>query len=390
MYDPLSYLSWHVFIAIGWEALASQTSVKTGRASCTKHVGFLTLCCPRANADDEPEDDILTIRCPDDEASQVKIFKISRQTLARSPIFNKFFESAYYLPDTEMLMSFINEPAGVFDIVQRYLEQGPELFDTAILSVYVHTRYTTLKRTIVLVRLCKMAQNMGLWCLHDMALEALLEGSRFITATMLPTIAGLIFARKANYDHQLKEWCLLHAGQNFSTLKHSVEWAKCLDVCENELRTEWERTVKQNEEILKTLEDDAGDGVLEGMIHGMSPLDQRKAISAIVNSQSERNPLQEVLTEVPKRKSVDSDMEEWEDITAIDSPALGEEDGTVKDAKARSILGSAGSSPSVQRSPRAETAKARLVMGIDAGFGKGSWEVRKTQGRKSRILSILH
>ncbi|KAL9127945.1 MAG: hypothetical protein Q9217_003281 [Psora testacea] len=343
------------------------------------------------NPDNESDDDTITIRCPDGEESQARIFKVNRRTLSRSPTFAKFFESAYYLPHSEMLVSFMNDPAAVFDIVKRYLEQGPELFDLAILSIHVHRRYMTLERTVVLVRLCRMSHNMGLWYLHDMAFEILVDANHLLTASMLPTIASLIFASKANYDRHLKEWCLLHAGHHFAALKDSAEWAHCLAVSEEELRTEWKTMVKQNEEILNTLEEVADDGVLEGIIHRMSLQEQRLAISVIEGNQPRIKSFGEgLMTEAPRNLELESDLDEWEDVTAIGSPATGEENRTSTNTKTRAMLSTNGRTPSLLRSSNAETAKARLVMGIDDGYVRKSTEVRRAKGRRSRILSILH
>ena len=364
------------------------TALENGKASYTYHIDFLTYYSPRTNPDNESEDDTLTIRCPDGEQSQARIFKVTRQSLARSPTFAKFFDSPYFLPYSEMLVSFMNDPAAVFDIVKRYLEQGPELFDLTVLSVHIHRRYKTLERTVVLLRLCRMAHNMGLWYLHDMAFEILIDGNRFITASMLPTLASLVFASKANYDQHLKEWCLLHAGNHFAALKDSAEWGHCLVVCEEDLRREWVLMAKQNEEILNKLDGQADDEELEGMIHKMSLRERRRAVSVLEDNQPKVKSFEELMAEAPKGEEEESDSDDWEDVTTIGSPIPGEENRTSTNVKGGTIWGA--NAGAVYTLPKSSNAKARLVMGIDNGFLKVSGEPKKAKGKKSRILSMLH
>ena len=144
----------------------------------------------------------------------------------------------------------MNDPAAVLDIVIRYLDQGPELFDTTTLRVYIYRHYTTLARIVVMVRLCKVANNLGLWYLHEMAFGILEDGSRDITAHMLPTVANLVFAVKANQHTCVKEWCLGHIGHHFLDLKDDENWSRCLTVSEEELSLQWNKMIQQNADII--------------------------------------------------------------------------------------------------------------------------------------------
>ncbi|KAL9101828.1 MAG: hypothetical protein Q9163_002953 [Psora crenata] len=343
----------------------------------------------RINPANEHENDTLTIRCPDGEQPRARIFKIRRQTLARSPTFAKFFSSAYYLPNSDMLVSFMNDPAAVFDIVKRYLEQGPELFDSTRLRVHVLRRYKALERTVVLIRLCRMADNMGLWYLHQMALKILVDENCSITAPMLPTIASLIFASEANYCHHLREWCLLQASHHFATLKDTGDWARSLATSDDELRKGWKIMVDQHKLEPGMLEDKVDGEVLEGRVHRITLQEYRRAISTTTGTEPTEKTPNYLKNEAP-RMEAESDLEDWEDITAIGTPSLDEEDATSTETKTGPMLDTTASISALRRTANAETAKARLVMGIDNGFRSGSNEGRKAKGRKSRIISMLH
>ena len=194
--------------------------------------------------------DEVTIRCPNGDNTDPKIFRVPRLTLARAPALLTFFESEFYAAHCDMLLTFMNDPAAVLDIVIRYLEQGPELFDTSTLRVYVHRHYSTPARIVVLVRLCKMANNLGLRFLHQMAFDVLEDGDRYVTAHLLPTVASLVFAVKANQQSVVKEWCLAHVGHHFLELKDDYTWDRCLVKSEQELTVEWNKMMQQNADII--------------------------------------------------------------------------------------------------------------------------------------------
>ena len=153
---------------------------------------------------------------------------------------------------------------------------------------------------------------------------------------------------------------------------------------------EWTKMVDQNTEILKSLDDEADDKTLEGMIQRMSLQEQRNAISVIEGTQPNVKTVKELMNDTPRKENEDSDLDDWEDITAIGSPTQGEDDQSSTDMKSLAVLDTMSSAASSPRSSGAETAKARRVMGINSGFGRPSVEVVKVKGRKSRIRSMLH
>ena len=180
-----------------------------------------------------------------------------------------------------MLISFMNDPASVFDVIKRYLEEGPDRFDSTTLRVYMYRHWATVDRIVVLVRLCRMARNMGLWTLHGMVHDILVDENRFITAPMLPMLATFIFANRSFYDQSLKDWCIAHIGHHFLELKDYQPWSNALQVCEDSLTTEWNKMLQQNEDIIFTLENHLGEDVLEKKIHRLSYREQDLAIAVL-------------------------------------------------------------------------------------------------------------
>ena len=356
-------------------------------------------------------DDIITIRCSNGATVEPFIFRIAKSALDRSPTFTAFFNSEYYVPNCDMLISFMIDPAAVFDIVKRYLVEGPDTFDLTTLRVHLYRRYNTMERETVLVRLCRMAHNMGLGYLHEMAYDILIDENRFITAPMLPTLAGLIFGSRQNYHEKIKDWCLLHIGHHFLELKTSRQWANCLRVSEQCLSIEWGKMVEQNEEILFTLGNYSDEKILESRIHRMSFQDQDRAISVMGEKKAQDDNTADELarsTMLKKDRVDDNNLEEeWED---VDTPSSGanvatrlsksnsgttedEDDATTLGARETSsndgTNGSTAAGPE-RRSPT-ENAKARQIMGIDAGgmspqLGKECKKLRRKRGKIEKIL----
>ena len=367
------------------------------------------------------DDEEITIRCPDGPSSAgPRIFEITRSALARSPHFRKFLESSSYQPHCSMLITFMRDPASVFDFVKRYLEEGPERFNLTVLRIHVNYRYQPLERLMVLVQLCRMAHHMGLWYLHDMAYEALVEGNRCIYLSMLPTLAGLIFASREAYNSQLKDWCLMHISHHFMRLRDNVEWIRCLETCEEELRAEWIRIASQCMRVLAIVQDERKmmpedrEAVLEDTIGRMSTLAADRAISVLSERQSlSSRPTSPAVTITPNTtqpstasdrefkgftqdftqdfsqdftllastpaepiespKGEKADQDDWEEVSPPIPPTK-EEDVPPSPSSAstsesdKTILGTAIVSKGIsthKRSHSEETAKARQVMGID-------------------------
>ncbi|KAG8526669.1 uncharacterized protein KY384_008098 [Bacidia gigantensis] len=237
-----------------------------------------------------PPDEDISIRCPNGDEDNPKLFTISKAALARAPIFRNFFKSEHYAWGSDTLISIMSDPAAAFDIVQRYLEQGPELFDMTCLRVYVYKRYNSLERTVVLVRLYRMAHSMGLWFLEDLAYEVLVDGNRYVTAAMMPTLAGLIFAPRGNHNDQIKNWCLVHIGHFFLDLKDCADWSRCLTLCEDRLTQEWNKMLFENTRILGIMSNESRDSVLEKTFKHMSLQEQDRAISVISKNCRQSSP----------------------------------------------------------------------------------------------------
>ncbi|KAI4174982.1 MAG: hypothetical protein LQ343_002009 [Gyalolechia ehrenbergii] len=288
-----------------------------------------------ARGSNSPEtDDSITVKCPDRDDGAGRNFQFQRSVLKRSPTLAKFFESPYYLPGCEMRLTFVVDPAVCLEIAYKYLEEGPDIFQQTILRVQLTMRYKLVDRLIILVRLHSLAKKLALPGLMDMAFGVLSEGGPQIRAPECITLSSLIFAKTANFDRKLKEWCIDHVTRYLPQLEHSQLWQKVLWKADLELAHRWKQLLDTKGSRLGTVDEGAEDSEMNTIMAnkkyvGLQVPSPHSASTAASKEQSFQDILDEVAQGKVKPELTD---EEWDITEALcaSSPHNGNQDKLVR------------------------------------------------------------
>ncbi|KAL9610639.1 MAG: hypothetical protein Q9167_004681 [Letrouitia subvulpina] len=213
-------------------------------------------------------DDIISVSCPD-TANGPRWFHVKRSILQRSPTLANFFKSDHYVPGCNMVIEFLVDPAVCFEIVEKYLEQGVDVFKPVSLLVSLTMRYKIVDRCLVLSRLHLLAGKLTLPGLAKMAFEVLVSVEKLVDASVTLTISSLIFGKKWCFDDQLKDWCFKHVSTHLLELKQMPEWRECLRKTDHELSKRWGVLTDKNAYLINTAEAAAEQKFVEGLARDM-------------------------------------------------------------------------------------------------------------------------
>lgn len=283
-----------------------------------------------ASRRNSPEpDDTITVKCPDRDDGIGRNFQFQRSILKRSPTLTKFFESPYYLPGCEMRLTFVIDPAICIDIAYKYLEEGPDVFKQTMLRVQLTMRYKLVDRSIILVRLHSLAKKLALPGLMDMAFGVLCEGNSQIKASDCVTLSSLIFAKAANFDRKLKDWCIDHVTRYLPELERAQLWQDVLWRADVELAHRWAQLLDTKGSRLDTVDEGAENAEMKTLIAKKSIDLQVPSPHSASTAVSKEQSFQEVLDEVAQG-NVKPELtdEEWEITEALcaSSPLHGNKD----------------------------------------------------------------
>lgn len=341
---------------------------------------------PRFNPD---VDDTISIRCPDKADGSTRLFQMQRSAMMRSPTLLNFFRSPHYLPNCEMLLTFFADPAACFEIVKRYLEDGPDHYSKNDIRIYVTLHYKIVDRFIILTRLYKFAKALCLPLLTEMAYGVLLEMERLITADRIITITGLIFGQTAGFDKTMKEWCMKHVAIHFAKLLVNTQWEVVVKKSDPQLIENWAELVDNNDQIYQAVVAEIEDKAIEDMLKQQGSTRQHGSVSALEETFKEKT-REEQIADARKVTPATSESD-WEDLEG----AAGDEGQKTTDAKARTFLGIEGgkmhgsSSMEPPRPSNVETAKARAVMGIDGDSGPVVGGHKKSGLKREKLMKLL-
>ena len=309
---------------------------------------------------------------------------MKRSSMMRSPTFLKFFKSRHYLPGCKMLLTFMTDPASCFQIVQSYLDEGPDCYTRTRLRVHVTINYNLGNRFIVLARLYKLAKKLALHGLESMAYESLQEAERLMTSGSCFMLASLIYAHGAGFDKRMKDWCLRHVGNHFGRLHATKEWINLIPQLEPELGRQWSKLLKANVSILAAVEEEADEKIIGSLIaaHDANLL---CVIENRVRDVSVDDAVNEALVEESRGED-----DGWEDLQGL----LSERDDVADYSKARAMLGIIGEAPVGQVTPRSslsrnDTVKVRSALGFrdeEAKMASGK-PPTKRRGTLTKLLS---
>lgn len=258
----------------------------------------------------EEVDEFISIDCPDMPMGVSRTFNIQRSALMRSPTLTDFFMSLDYLPGCKMNLHFMNDPGVCFEIVQAYLENGPDCYPILRLKVYITRLTKNADRFLVLIRLHKFAIKLGLFHLRNMAFEVIHDLEWEMSAECCPKIAELVFAHQSPYDNNIKLWVLKHIGHFHKKLSRSNTWAALVPILDPELGEHWATMDASGVRVLSMIAEEATDEAVLDVLAGLSSPAKNSAVSDVKGPSTSSSPSkseastqtdESPLTEVPSK-----------------------------------------------------------------------------------------
>ncbi|KAF6221222.1 hypothetical protein HO133_002077 [Letharia lupina] len=258
----------------------------------------------------EEVDEFISIDCPDMPWGVSRTFTVQRSALLRSPVLADFFASLDYLPGCKMNLHFMNDPGVCFDVIQTYLENGPDCYPLRRLKVYITRLTKDADRFMVLIRLYKFAIKLKLIHLKIMAFEVIHDLEWEMSAECCPKIAQLVFAQQSPYDDNIKAWILKHIGHFHKKLSRSNTWAALVPILDPELGQHWANMNISGIRVLSMIAEEATDKAVSDVLARFSSPAKNSAVSAIEGPPMSTSPTKSEastqtddssLTEVPNK-----------------------------------------------------------------------------------------
>lgn len=238
----------------------------------------------------EEVDEFISIDCPDMPWGVSRTFMVQRSALLRSPALVEFFASLDYLPGCKMNLHFMNDPGVCFDVVQTYLENGPDCYPMLRLKVYITRLTKDADRFIVLIRLYKFAIKLKLIYLKNMAFEVIHDLEWEMSAECCPKIAQLVFAHQSPYDNTIKGWILKHIGHFYKKLSRSNTWAALVPILDPELGQHWATMNVSGVRVLSMIAEEATDEAVTDVLARFSTPAKNSAVSAVEGPPTSTSP----------------------------------------------------------------------------------------------------
>jgi hypothetical protein len=265
-----------------------------------------------------------------------------------------------------MLLTFFDDPAGCFQILKCYLDDGPDCYTKTRLRVHVTLRYKVTERFIILGRLYMLAKKLALGGLVDMAYETIVDCEQSLTPTSCFAMASLVYGPDASaFDQPLKDWCLKHIENHFFALNDNENWwAEMMGPLEPNLGRHWADLVKANGSSVSASEDQDDQSLLEGIIYDMGS-SGRAGIISVIEERSYANDVQRVLEEVWAEENSVSD-DEWEKVEhEASEPGSPETTAAVVSNIGKDMMKGSENVKALGLLFKNDSAKARSVMGMD-------------------------
>ena len=179
-----------------------------------------------------------------DGTEKTLTFKTS--SLKRSPCLIPFFESDDYLYGCKMHLKFKDEPAECFEIVQQYLDLGPDRYTAQSIRLHMGLRYSANDGFVILVKLYSLAGKLHLPGLQKITYECIKQMEPQMQAGFCLTLTPLIYDKKARFDKRLQRWCFKQISTHYQVLCGFEEWAELLGKLDSGLAAQWRELVKAN------------------------------------------------------------------------------------------------------------------------------------------------
>ena len=343
-------------------------------------------------------DDVIDIVCPGEVGGNVVRITMNRSSLQRSPTLIRFFQSTSYRAGCGMTLHFTQVPGACFSLVKEYLDKGPDRYTKDCMVWEVSSSYTDAgKRFEIYSRLHKCARKLELPGLKNLAWEALVDEESSLRVEHCVTLASFIFANQAGFGKQLMNWLMGHIKRNFEVLdagllidvNPDVTWDSIVKTLSHGFQKDWNNLVLARKSRLSLVEEEKNDEQEEHLVKTPQTSDDTDLETSTADEEDgiPDNTAIDSIIEVPLEKD---DSEEWEDLDHLcPGPDISR---AADDTKAREVLGAPMNprfSSSRDRSPPRhssfdlETAKARMVMGINSP-SMGTIAGRRKQPRLTR------
>ena len=219
-----------------------------------------------------------------------RTFNVQRSALMRSPVLAEFFASLDYLPGCKMNLHFMNDPGVCFEVVQAYLESGPDCYPMLRLKVYITRLTKDVDRFLVLIRLHKFAIKLELSHLKNMAFEVIHDFEWEMSAECCPKIAELVFAHQSPYENTIKLWVLKHIGHFHKKLSRSNTWAALVPILDPELGQHWATMNASGVHVLSMIAEEATDEAVSDALARLSTPAKNSAVSAVKGPSTTSSP----------------------------------------------------------------------------------------------------
>ena len=204
----------------------------------------------------------------------------------------------------------MNDPGICFEIVQTYLENGPDCYPLLRLKIYISRIAKDADRFRVLIRLHKLAIKLDLVRLKNMAFEVINDMEWEMSAECCPKIAQLVFAHQSPYDNTLKLWVLKHIGHFYKKLSRSNTWAALVPTLDPELGQHWATMSACEVRVLSMIAEEATDEAVSDALADFPSPARNSAVSAVKGPSTSSSPAKSEastqtddssLTEVPNK-----------------------------------------------------------------------------------------
>ena len=238
----------------------------------------------------EEIDEFISIDCPNMPMAVSRTFSVQRSALMRSPVLADFLTSVDYLPGCKINLHFMNDPGVCFEVVQGFLENGPDCYPIRRLKIYITRLTKDADRFLVLIRLHKFSMKLGLIYLKNMAFEVIHDLEWEMSAEYCPKIAQLVFAHQSPYDSTIKLWILKHIGHFHKKLSRSNTWAALVPILDPELGQQWATMNASGVRVLSMIAEEATDEAVSDVLAGLSTPAKNSAVSAIKGPSTSSSP----------------------------------------------------------------------------------------------------
>ena len=298
-----------------------------------------------------------------------------------------------------MTITLTHDQALCFEVVKNYLEDGPDRYGIGKIGDFANDHYKGSSVFDFLGRLASFAEKLGLAVLVHGVHRVIFQLEDNLEHLDLIILAHIFYEEGARFGPTLKKWIFRQLTNRFHEMNTSSMWATWLPTVNPDLRQDWTELVAKREEVKAkkgkkkvTFAEGADEEKMKKKRNGATVAtsfedDEEKAIDEAIKkyddavkkaaeakdkmapstAKTDAKILEEIAKEEAERAK-ESDTEPHR----IPSPDF--KSTTKDDSKAHAILGYP-SKCTDENPPRSshdhKYAKARTIMGIDAGVKTG-------------------